>query len=246
MLRKFFQKKQLASQLFSLKRTSTSLQASSTEYFEVGLTLIECLVAIAVIASTIGVIAPVTILAVATRVQNQRAEQAIHIAQSELNRVRLTVERGGNFTLSNIPSTTGTLDSVPPPENLDSVAASTSTNAARPVDVNDDGRNDYAVQLFRTYNPTGMVESTPVAFELGVRVYKARTIQEFTSTQLTTDQAALTLTSGEGKGYTRPLAVLYTTIVKSDRPDSLCDYYRYTNDAHNSTPFVASTTTACQ
>lgn len=246
MLRKLFHAQQLRSRTSLSKRENTFAQANLTEHSEQGLTLIECLVAIAVIASTIGVIAPITILAVATRVQNQRAEQAIHIAQSELNRIRLTVERGGNFTLSNVASTTGTLDSVPPPENLDGLAASTSTNAARPIDINDDGRNDYAVQLFRTYDPTGVVESTPVAFELGVRVYKARTIQEFASTQLTTDQADLTLTSGEGKGYTRPLAVLYTTIVKSDRPDSLCDYYRYTNDAHNSTPFVASTTTACQ
>lgn len=246
MFSRFFQTKQLVSQLSLLKRAIIFSKATSNDSSEKGLTLIECLVAIAIIASTIGVIAPVTILAVATRVQNQRAEQAIHIAQSELNRVRLTVERGGNYTLSNVASTTGTLDSVPPPENLDGVAASTSTNAARPVDVNDDGRSDYAVQLFRTYNSTGMIESTPVAFELGVRVYKARTIQDFASTQLTTDQADLTLTSGEGKGYTRPLAVLYTTIVKSDRPDSLCDYYRYTNDDYNSTPFVASTTTACQ
>ena len=209
--------------------------------FEKGLTLIECLVAIAVIASTIGVIAPVTILAVATRVQNQRAEQAIHIAQSEIDRVRLTVERGGSYTLDNLASTTGPLQAVLPPEDLDSVAASTTTTSARPIDINNDGNDDFAVQLFRTHRDEDVVDGTPVAVELGVRVYKARSINDFTASQLGTDEASLTMTDGEGEGSTRPLAVLYTTIVQSDRPDSLCDFYRY-----NSTAFDASTTVACQ
>ncbi len=212
---------------------------------EKGLTLIECLVAIAVIASTIGVIAPVTILAVATRVQNQRAEQAIHIAQSEIDRVRLTVERGGNYALNVASSTSGTaildLDAVLPPENINNLAASTSTTAARGVDVDGDSSDDFAVQLFRTNSSAGVVNGVPVAFELGVRVYKANTIQKFAASDLSRDQAALTFTSGEGQSATRPLAVLYATIVKSDRTDSLCDYYRY----KPSTPFVASTTKAC-
>ena len=217
---------------------------------EKGLTLIECLVAIAVIASTIGVIAPVTILAVATRVQNQRAEQAIHIAQSELDRVRLTVERGGNYVLNVASSTSGTtvssLDAVPPPEKIDDSAASTSTTAARGVDTDGDNNDDFAVQLFRTDSSAGTVNGVPVAFEVGVRVYRADTINKFApnaASKLDQDQAALTFTSGEGQSATRPLAVLYTTIVKSDRTDSLCDYYRYKSSPST---FEASTTEACK
>lgn len=215
---------------------------SSKSDLEHGLTLIECLVAIAVIASTIGVIAPITILTVATRVQNQRAEQAIHIAQSEIDRVRLTVERGGNFDLSDVASTTLAIDAVPAPNTVDEAAASTTVTAARSVDVNNDGTDDFAIQLFRTYSTAGVSDGIPVAFELGVRVYRAQAIERFAPTnQVGTEQAALTFTDGEGEGTTRPLAVLYTTIVKSDRTESLCDYYRY-----NSASFDASTTVACQ
>lgn len=193
---------------------------------ESGLTLIECLVAIALIASTIGVIAPITVLAVATRVQNQRSEQAGHIAQSEINRVRLVVERGGNYTLDDVATTTGTLAAVPAPDRIDT-SNPPSTQKARPIDIDGDGDNDFAVQLFRTNDPDGIVNGQPVAFELGVRVYTARAVDTFTPSQLSTVPASLSMTSGEGEGRTRPLAVISTSVVKSDREDSLCDYYRY-------------------
>lgn len=218
----------IAERIFQMRSCfKRSLVSSSFQKTEIGLTLIECLVAIAVIAATIGVIAPITILAVATRVQNQRAAQAALIAQSEIDRVRLTIERGGDYTLSNIASTTGTLASVPAPENINATAASTTFNAARPIDINTDGNDDFAVQVFRTYSTAGVSNGQPVAFELGVRVYKARSVETRSASELGTTQAALTMTSGEGNGVVRPLAVLYTTLVKSDNKESLCDYYRY-------------------
>ncbi|MGC1309709.1 MAG: prepilin-type N-terminal cleavage/methylation domain-containing protein [Phormidesmis sp.] len=213
------------------------MEKSNGKNKEKGLTLIECLVAIAVIASTIGVIAPITVLAVATRVQNQRAEQAFHIAQSEIDRVRLMIERGGNYTLSDIASSTAgvavsDLNSVPPPEDINDIGASTTTTNAKAVDINNNGENDFAVQIFRTNNPDGINASgQPVAFELGVRVYKARAVENYTAEELSSEQASLTLTSGEGQGTIRPLSVIYTTIVKSDRQESLCDYYRYIDSA---------------
>lgn len=196
-----------------------------------GLTLIECLVAIAVIAATIGVIAPVTVLAVATRVQNQRAEQASFIAQSEIDRIRLTVERETNFTFENI-ATTSDLDGFPPPADV--VGVVTSANAsisARAVDIDRDGQDDFAVQVFRTDDANSVVvDSQLVAFELGVRVYRASAVETHSVSELKTDQAGLTMTSGEGEGGLRPLAVLYTTVVKSDNRESLCDYYSYAGD----------------
>lgn len=231
--------------LYSLLKILTNIRQKKCSYLltnsarrtrkEDGLTLIECLVAIAVIASTIGVIAPITVLAVATRVQNQRAEQAALIAQSEIDRVRLTVERGGDYTLDNIPSTTGTLASVPAPENVNATNASTTFDAARPIDINADGDNDFAVQLFRTEGDVDPATGQPLAFELGVRVYKSTSVENFTASELSTNEAALTMTSGEGQGRVRPLAVLYTTIVKSDNQESLCDYYRYV-DSTATTP----------
>ena len=59
-----------------------------------GLTLIECLVAILMVALLASAIAPALALAVATRVQSQKADQAMKLAQTEIDRVRLLTEEG--------------------------------------------------------------------------------------------------------------------------------------------------------
>lgn len=59
-----------------------------------GLTLIEGLIAIVIISITMVSITPPIFWAVATRVQNQRAEQALKLAQGEIDRVRAIVDRG--------------------------------------------------------------------------------------------------------------------------------------------------------
>ena len=46
---------------------------------------------VALVASTI---APALVLSVATRVQSQKSEQALQLAQSEIDQVRLQVEPG--------------------------------------------------------------------------------------------------------------------------------------------------------
>ena len=65
---------------------------------EDGLTLLECLVAIAVIALTGAMIGPPLVMAAATRVQNRRAEQALQLAQGEVDRIRAMVIRGTTNT----------------------------------------------------------------------------------------------------------------------------------------------------
>ena len=138
-----------------------------------GLTLIECLVAISVIAATSATIAPVIVLSVATRVQNQKAEQALQLAQSEIDRVRLLVERNSVYTgadlklaedTTNAPlptatatgTSTGTaITTVPKPTLLASESAwSASTytpaiNKAREIDSDGDGSPDFVIQSFR-------------------------------------------------------------------------------------------------
>lgn len=202
-----------------------------------GLTLIECLVAIVVIAASIAVITPAVVVAVATRVQSQQAEQAFQVAQAEIDRVKLIVDRGGDYTLNiaevaNTVSTAGEFEAeVDPPDTLDALDASpftysTTSTATKPVDVNEDGVTDFAVQIFRTEGETS--GSQLVAFDMGVRVYRASAV-EANPDDLTTDQAALKFTSGEGEGGTRPLAVIYTTVVKGDNDTSLCSYYEFIN-----------------
>lgn len=216
-----------------------------------GLTLIECLVAIAVIALTSATIAPVMVLSVATRVQNQKAEQALQLAQGEVDRVRLLVERNPVYSsealklaeslaapLASTTSTTtqGTdIVAVGPPTT--SVPKATwaangyvpSDVVAREIDANGDNTPDFVIQSFRggaamvNVSPT---TSMPVAFDMGVRVYDYRAMQQ-NPTDLTTDPASLSFTSGEGQRGTKPLAVLYTQIINSDNPLSLCEYMKY-------------------
>jgi prepilin-type N-terminal cleavage/methylation domain-containing protein len=202
---------------------------------DAGLTLLECLVAIAIIGITSAVIAPALVFAVGTRVQNQRAEQALQLAQAEIDRARRIVEVGGDYrsTLDNLPLPIATAQSVaanvPAPTVLSTPNTSTAINFARPVDVNGDGQFDFAVQMFRTRGPgetnTGPA-STPVAFQMGVRVYEHSKAQANLG-NLLTDEAGLTLTSGDGQRSRQPLAVVYSQLAQGDRLGVLCDYWEF-------------------
>ncbi|MEO0705930.1 MAG: type II secretion system protein, partial [Cyanobacteria bacterium J06649_5] len=202
-----------------------------------GLTLIECLVAIAVMGLTAAAIGPMMIFSVATRVQNQRADQALQLAQGEIDRVRLVVELGGEYKnkldalpLPSTPSTTTTeVRLVNPPAQFFSTAGSiTAPTHARTIDTDSDGDDDYAVQLFRTEGIS--VGSTPIVFDVGVRVYDARRATPNLGS-LKAEPAGLKFTSGEGEGGTRPLAVLYTQIAQGDRDGSLCQHWELLSSA---------------
>ena len=220
------------------------------ETTESGLTLIECLVAIAIIGLTSATIAPVFVLSVATRVQNQKAEQALQIARGEIDRVKLIVERQATYTdadlkLSEVSSvalgSSGTLiSSVNPPDSGNSIVSQTAwlgmTNPisaldVREVDSNQDGAPDFLVQSFRgeAVTVTNAGATMPVAFDMGVRVYdyNATTNNGEVVSGLETESAGLGLTSGEGQRGRRPLAVMYTQITNSDNPASLCAYMEY-------------------
>ncbi|MEL7357129.1 MAG: prepilin-type N-terminal cleavage/methylation domain-containing protein [Cyanobacteria bacterium J06560_6] len=193
-----------------------------------GLTLIECLVAIVVTALTVSAVAPVAIFSVATRVRNQRTEQALQLAQGELDKIRLTIEQGGDYTarlteLNLMVSPASTAVNVAAPSRFRAYSESIdSFTDARKIDSDNDGDSDFAVQLFRT---AGIVDttSTPVAFEVGVRVYDARAEDNVAS--LLTDSSSLGFTSGEGDVNRRPLAVLYTQVTQGDRAGALCHYW---------------------
>ena len=140
---------------------------------ESGLTLIECLVAISVIAATSATIAPVMVLSVATRVQNQKTEQALQLARGEIDRVRLLVERNSVYTDADLklavsteaplptattpdPALKGTaIADTEKPTSLASKAiwsADTYTPdayKAREIDTNGDGDPDFVIQSFR-------------------------------------------------------------------------------------------------
>ncbi|MGD1953502.1 MAG: hypothetical protein ACFB14_28235 [Leptolyngbyaceae cyanobacterium] len=230
--------------MFSKIRQSGLSQIKRSRVFptfgsDAGLTLIEGLVAVAVIGISIAVMSPMVVLAVATRVQNQRAEQAFQIAQAEVDRIKLIVERGGNYDL-NIALTPAAVKSTPDfnaapgpvPAPTDIAADYSVTSAsARGIDVDNNGDNDFAVQIFRTEGST--IGTRPIAFDLGVRVYRADVVRP--GNALEVDQASLRMTSGQGQSNTNPIAVLYTSVIKSDTERSLCDYYNFINDANGTT-----------
>jgi prepilin-type N-terminal cleavage/methylation domain-containing protein len=203
-----------------------------------GLTLIECLVAIVMVALVAGSIAPVMVISVASRVNSQKAEQALGIAQAEIERTRSLVEQGG-YATTNLPPV-GSNSSGVVAENADissvlgpnlSVTNSTSFAFVVPVDVNGDGTNDFWVQRFRSAGYTPASASTPIAFNMGVRVYD---ISATGTGNLPTDVASVGPTGGTGERSQRPLAALYTTLAVGDQDDSLCDLIRYFNSTQAS------------
>ncbi len=223
---------------------------NGSQFSEAGLTLIECLVALVVIAVTAATITPMMVFAVATRVQNQKTEQAMQIARGEIDKIRLVVEQGGDYStrLSELSLfSTGASTSlvlVPPPTSfVDNVSSSvTAVDKARKLDIDGDGDTDFAVQLFRDKGIEIGADNTPIAFNVGVRVYDSRAEANLGS--LSTDRSGLAFTSGEGQRGRRPLAVLYSQIAQGDRINSLCQYW----DFVSSTPFADSTANAltCQ
>lgn len=211
---------------------------------ESGLTILEALVAIIMIAIVGAMITPPIILAVATRLQNQRTQQAYQLAQGEVDRVRGLVDNG-EHTPDNLPAAIGNgpLDGIDPPtgaiDGLQSVNGdedsyqgdAIAANAALPVDVTGDGNANFLVQTFRTNGVTSASEAgglnRPTSFSVAVRVYAVLDdLDEVPWAELETDEASIRFTSGDSDQRTNPLAVLYSNINWSDTSDSLCEFQR--------------------
>lgn len=205
---------------------------------EQGLTLIECLVAIVMVALVAGSIAPVMVISVASRVNSQKAEQALGIAQAELDRTRTLVAQGNYATADLPPVGNKTGGTITEQDDISSVlgpdlTVTASTSFARAVPVGTDGNEKlnaadqaFRVQRFRSPGYTATGASVPMAFTMGVRVYD---IQATGQGNLPTDAASIGLTGGTGERTQRPLAALYTTIAIGDQTGSLCDLIRYVN-----------------
>ena len=210
---------------------------------EQGLTLIECLVAIVMVALVAGSIAPVMVISVASRVNSQKAEQALGIAQAELDRTRTLVAQGNYATADLPPVGNKTGGTITEQDDISSVlgpnltAPSTSFAFAAPVEINGDNQNDFLVQRFRSPGYTATGATAPMAFSMGVRVYDS---QATGPGNLPTEVASLGLTGGTGERTQRPLAALYTTIAVGDQDGSLCDLIRYFN-SQQSTPVSEAT-----
>ena len=224
----------------ALLKSSISTETNA----EQGLTLIECLVALVIIALTVGSVTPALVISVATRVQSQKVEQAVAVAQAEIDAVRTTLERG-NYDAASVPQSVATLEDTTYSTTTSSVQGYTgpkysvindasttydtlATDEVRAVDVDSDSTPDFGIQVFRT---PGQLDGdgNPIAFTMGVRVYDVRAInaQAAGTGNLLTDEARIGTTGTEGERNERPLATIYTVLAKGDLDESYCRYIEF-------------------
>jgi prepilin-type N-terminal cleavage/methylation domain-containing protein len=211
-----------------------------------GLTLIECLVAILMVALLASAIAPALVVAVATRVQSQKSDQALKLAQSEIDRVRLAVEQGldSQTNAEFFPPRVSTLadnavQGYGPPSATVVASRSVLDNGTKTLGIKlnppeagnvvsqncvQDNSCDFAVQIYRAQ---GLTRDPDVTFAMGVRVYDYNAVIS-NSANLDTEALSLAMTGGQGKRTERPLAALYTTIARGEDRASLCDLFNYT------------------
>jgi len=209
-------------------------------------------VAILMVALLASAIAPALALAVATRVQSQKSEQALQLAQTEIDRVRRLTERGqANETLpaylAQFPPRVAGLDNTNQAARgqaapggqveIDRVNLTTAdktlgiklnpaeTGTTLATDCRTDASCDFAVQIYRSKGYPDSATQVPSAFVMGVRVYDYGAVTS--GATLSTDPASLALSAGDGGRSRKPLAVLYTTIAAGERDNSLCDLIRY-------------------
>ncbi len=226
-----------------LQQPSAKLKHQS----EQGFTLVESLMGMVIISIVVVAMTPPILLTVGTRVQNRRAEQAMQLAQGEIDRVRVLVEQSKYKTDDVLPAAVdkdvlkidNPIESVAapktPPDDIIKSENKSCTNLyagaqiavakTLRVDIDRDCKKDFLVQTFRDNGikvtlATGALVT--VGFRMGVRVYAA--VAEPNVANLETQPASLKVTTALGSQRSRPLAVAYTTIVRSDLSNSLNKY----------------------
>jgi len=230
---------------------------------EAGLTLLECLAAIIVVGLIGAAITPVLVLSVATRVQSQKSEQALALAQSEVDAVRAIIEAGGNGDdddndgiddvvfnalppiADNLgeddPITAGLAPNARAPEATESVRYPANYQQLRIVDVDGDDEDDFGIQVYRD---EAIGTGDAVAFKVGVRVYDIRSVEDNLA-NLETAQASIGLTSSsDGDRAQQPLSALYAEITGSERAQSLCTFVDYLGDTNDEKPLGCDGVTA--
>lgn len=209
------------------------LQFLNKSQSEQGLTLMESLVAIVMIGIAGAALFPAVAITVATRVQNQRAELAFQVAEAEVNRVRLLMERG-DLTATDLTAQLPPTDSntnprlVAAPNGTTSTAiygqsscqAITSATNWCVVQHPISGDRVLGIQTFRVNTRTDIQNNRPLSFTMGVRVYDINAISSGSLESPPTNSASLGLLSStsrvETNGRRRPLIVLDVPIARSD------------------------------
>jgi prepilin-type N-terminal cleavage/methylation domain-containing protein len=212
-----------------------------------GFTLIESLVAVIILTLTVVSVLPPIFWATATRVQNRRVEQAVQLAQSEIDRVRVAFERDAR-ALDQLPPRTGAglrpnagpptaviaeaqkLRSNVPDCNRDDGAQSPNVGSVIAVDTDPEpaGQPCQAEYLIQTFRGAGLPDDTaaspPAGFVMGVRVYSIVARDNIQAGRAQVGQGKQGGTTGLGTQQLRPLTEQYSTIVRSNFSDTLNIY----------------------
>lgn len=216
-----------------------------------GFTIIESLIAIAVVGILMSAIAPVIVLSVGNRVQARRVELATEATRSYVDGVRSrAIETPKHAVLLDEISTTPpnfnpqrlAFASVAAPTSIGSLTctqASTTypycqndaTSSLYCFDLDGDGCSstsfkDMIVQAFRSVSPKGIrTTNTDKGYLLGVRVYRADAFSDTTSlvkSSPDTKRTQATFTGGLGSSKA-PLLETTTEISTQPKFQDFCD-----------------------
>ncbi|MFM2430918.1 MAG: hypothetical protein RLZZ511_2131 [Cyanobacteriota bacterium] len=221
-----------------------------------GFTLIESLVAIIILTLTVVSVLPPIFWATATRVQNRRVEQAVQLAQGEIDRVRVAFERDARAfnqlpprANAGIRPVAGPPNSLVPGKLRSAVAACNQDDGAQaptvgnviavdtdPEPAGQPCRAEYLIQTFRGAGlPDDTAANPPAGFVMGVRVYSVVAQPNILNGSAQIEQGKQGPTTGLGTQQVRPLTVQYSTIVRSNLSDTL-NIYRQLCQAAGSAP----------
>lgn len=210
---------------------------------EGGLTLVEVIAAIVILTIALASISAPLALSAATRIQNRRIQQASALAQQEINRVDALFLRSegidSDFETGLLPPINAagvSLDNTPAPTAVVSERLDLNTiNNALLVDIDDDGQDDFFMQLIGSAPvrlTVGNVQQVG-AFQMAVRVYDAVAIQNLGG--LDTQPVNVGFISSIVNARTMPLVVLRTELAQSDSGLTLQDYRNFICTVDSST-----------
>lgn len=211
-----------------------------------GLTLIECLVAMIIITVTVSIITPPVFLAVGTRVNNRRTEQALQVGQGEIERVRLLMMSNQSFNdiEDSLPKDSGVgarqLQTAPPATTICADGPPPEPCATATALYKVPGNSGLYIQTFRdagevisrTDPNTGNVQDEIIAFNLGVRVYSEEVLNDAgtgINGTLQTEEGSINFTSGTRSRGSKPLVTMYTEMIRSSQKESLTEMREYIN-----------------
>ncbi|MDR7922270.1 hypothetical protein RHK62_08745 [Thermosynechococcus sp. HY213] len=194
-----------------------------------GLTLVECLIAILVVNLSVAMLAAPLLLVAATRLRNDRINQATEIARGELDRLRVMMEQGIDIredrgllppasTVGASVSNPSVLSRQAPPTSLTSCNLPNNATTACERQLNN---ARFGVQIYRGTLITDTARRV-LAYPVQVRVYSAAALpMEPESNPDPIEPEAVMMTSSIVGAERRPLAVLTTVLLRSDAPNTL-------------------------